>query len=385
MGLSGKSSVLSALASAAVLLGTVVGAAPADAATVTSVQSTWGTNGRVSVIVTDPATGKVYVGGNFTAVTDSAGNVQAPVTNLAEFDPIAGKFDTSWQFNPNGRVAALAVSNGRLFVGGDFTQIGGQSRARLASIDLTSASVQSWNPRASGGTVRALTVNGGWGYVGGNFTGLGGAPISFLGRVDANTGSVDTGWVPRPDDHVQSLIAPPTGGKVYAGGDFTTVLGDTRAHSIASINTTTPATLTSGFTAGATNQGSKPPAFSLYLDGSYLVAGVAGSGGACAALNAGTGKTLWSDHANGNMQAVTVISGTVYCGGHFGGLASFAGQDRYKLAAVNETTGAVQPFAPRINTPLGVWALNHDSTRLYVGGDFTKINRQIQYHFAVFT
>jgi hypothetical protein len=160
------------------------------------------------------------------------------------------------------------------------------------------------------------------------------------------------------------------------------MLGDGRARSIASVSTTAPATLTPGFTAGATNSGNKPPASDLALNGSYLLAAVAGSGGACAALDRASGKTLWSDHTNGNLQAVTVLNATAYCGGHFGGTGSFAGQNRYKLAAVDEATGAVRSFAPRINSPLGVWALAHDAARVYVGGDFTKINRRPQYHFA---
>ena len=40
-------------------------------------------------------------------------------------------------------------------------------------------------------------------------------------------------------------------------------------------------------------------------------------------------------------------------------------------------------LGPRINSPLGVWALDRDASHVYVGGDFTKISGKLQSHFAV--
>ena len=367
-----------------VVLGVVcIGAlssAPASAVVSTQPQQTEGTNARVSEILAGGG-GTVYVAGSFTAVTDNAGNQVAPISYIAKFS--GQQFERSWNINANGAVTAMALSGGTLYIGGDFTRIDGAPRAHLAAVDAGTGTLTNWDPSATGGSVRALAVSGGKVYVGGNYTSLSGGQ-SFLGRVNVSDGALDQNWTPRVDARVRSLALSSDGSKVYAGGDFTTINGSTAGKSIASLSTGTSATLTSGFNAGATNEGAESPAIDLFLSGTHLLAAVAGSGGGCASLDAATGKTLWSKHANGNMQAVTAMGSTVYCGGHFGGLGSFGGQTRFKLAAVDENSGTILSFAPRINSPLGVWALDRDATHLYVGGDFTKITRKLQSHFAVF-
>lgn len=364
----------------------VVGLLPAWAMAtlpVSGLQQSWGTNGRVSEILADPGSGRVYVAGNFTEVADSSGATY-PVANVAVFLPASGTFDTSWKPNPDGAVNGLALLGGKLYLGGAFTQVGTDVRRRLAAVDASTGALTNWRSSASA-VVTDLAANGNVVYVGGNFATLGGDSRAYLGRVDASTGSLDTSWTPAVDARVRTLALTGDGSKIYVGGDFATVNGSGVGKRIASLTTANGAALTPGFNAAGTNQGAESPAFDLYIDGGNLLAAVAGSGGACASLTASTGKLQWSDHANGNMQAVTAVSGTVYCGGHFGGAGSFAGTDRYKLAAVNETDGAVQSFAPRVNRPLGVWALDHDTTRLYVGGDFTRVSGKSQPYFAMFS
>jgi hypothetical protein len=355
-----------------------------SAAAVTGWHQTWGTNGRVSAILADPATGRVYVAGSFTAVTDPSGGASLPIAHLAAFIPATGRFDKSWRPDPKGTVNALALSGGRLYLGGDFTQVARQHRSHLASVDPAGAgALTSWAPAVAGGTVDALAVSGGRVYVGGNFTSLGGVGQGHVGRVGVSTGALDTGWAPRVNGQVRSLVASGDGSRVYLGGNFTTVNGNGTGRSIASLSAAAPATLTPGFNAGPTNAGKEPPVYSLYLDGSDLLAAVGGAGGGCAALNAGSGATRWSKHTNGNVHAVTAMSGTVYCGGHFDGPGSFGGQIRNKLAAVDESTGQLLGFSLRVNSSLGIWALGHDSTRVYLGGDFSLLNGRPQPHFAV--
>ncbi|HYO31978.1 MAG TPA: PQQ-binding-like beta-propeller repeat protein [Nocardioidaceae bacterium] len=363
---------------------TAVSAVPASATTDLNLQQTWGTNGRVLAILADPVSDRVYVAGNFTEVTDQDGTKPLAIANVAAFDPDSGEFDASWRPNPNGVVRSLALSGGRVYLGGDFTRVGSDRRTHLAAVDSGTGDLASWAPRATGGVVSALAVKSGQLYVGGNFTALAGVARPYLGRVSMSTGELGTLWTPRLDARVRTLAVSGDGSRMYVGGDFTRVNENTAGQYIASINTSRPGTLTAGFNAGATNAGKEAPAIDLHLDGDDLLAAVAGGGGGCTSLDASTGRTDWSHRGNGNMQAVTTIKGTVYCGGHFGGAGSFAGFDRYKIAAVDQETGKVLDFGPRVNSPLGIWALENDATRLYLGGDFTKISGKPHPHFAVY-
>ena len=116
-----------------------------------------------------------------------------------------------------------------------------------------------------------------------------------------------------------------------------------------------------------------------------LFAAIGGPGGRCSAFDPTTAATRWSVHTNGNVQAVALLGGLAYCGGHFNGTRSFGDTDRYKLAAVDATSGTIVTFAPRLNSALGVFALAASSPHLAVGGDFTTVSGADQQHFAQFT
>ena len=60
-----------------------------------------------------------------------------------------------------------------VYAGGSFNMAGGQLRSNLASLDLATGAVTSWNPSANG-IVRALAANAGMVYAGGEFIAIGG-------------------------------------------------------------------------------------------------------------------------------------------------------------------------------------------------------------------
>ncbi len=64
---------------------------------------------------------------------------------------------------------ALALNGNTLIAGGLFTTIGGQTRNRIAEIDLTTGAPTAWNPNANN-RVSAIVVDGSTIYVGGLFT-----------------------------------------------------------------------------------------------------------------------------------------------------------------------------------------------------------------------
>lgn len=60
-----------------------------------------------------------------------------------------------------------------VYASGGFTFIGGQSRNRIAALDVTTGLATAWNPNANG-TVSDMVLNGSTIYACGVFTSIGG-------------------------------------------------------------------------------------------------------------------------------------------------------------------------------------------------------------------
>lgn len=188
----------------------------------------WGFGGSVETLAV--VGGTIYLGGNFTGVGGEERH------NLAAVD--AAGAVTPWRADTDERVHALAVSGNTIYVGGRFTRIGGIHRDRLAAVDV-SGTVTAWNPGANA-LVTALAVEAQVVYVGGYFTALGGAPRANLGAVAA-TGALWP-WNPR-------LSAGPPGndqpsgvwsiavdrGTLYVAGNFWRV-GEVERHGLAAFD-----------------------------------------------------------------------------------------------------------------------------------------------------
>src|SRR5439155_2097928 len=113
------------------------------------------------------------------------------------------RVDPAFHPDPNDTVAALALQNGKLFVGGDFSNIGGQPRSRIAALDSASGAVLPWGPEANG-TVSVLLVADEKVYAGGYFTSIGGQPRNRVAVLDANSGNA-LPWNPDADGAVLTL------------------------------------------------------------------------------------------------------------------------------------------------------------------------------------
>ncbi len=108
----------------------------------------------------------------------------------------------------NGAVHAIAVAPaeskaGILYIGGSFTQVGGQSRNNAAAFNLWTGELTSWNPDVNGPVHAILAIDGAV-YLGGAFTQVGGQSRSNLAAVDATNGAIFS-WKPDPDGTVETL------------------------------------------------------------------------------------------------------------------------------------------------------------------------------------
>jgi hypothetical protein len=165
------------------------------------------------------ASGRVYIGGDY----DTIGG--APRSGLARYSWTGGvgTLDPDWNPQPVGSVLALApAADGSVFVGGQFSQIGGQARANIAKLagEGTGAAVAIWNASANERVFALALAPTGDVYAGGAFTDIGGLPLTFLARLSGATGVADAVWAPQPNDWVFDIVLG-AGGSVYAAGSFT--------------------------------------------------------------------------------------------------------------------------------------------------------------------
>src|SRR6267143_159331 len=176
-------------------------------------------NGVVFVVVVQPD-GKILIGGLFTTVAGVTRN------NIARLNP-DGTLDTAFDPNANDRVRSIAVqADGKILAGGYFTSIGGQTRHRIARLDATTGLADSFDPNASGsGGIFSIAVQAdGKILAGGDFSSIGGQTRNGIARLDPTTGLADS-FDPNASGSspLVRAIAVQADGKILAGGFFTTL------------------------------------------------------------------------------------------------------------------------------------------------------------------
>lgn len=186
------------------------------------------TGGHVDAIV--PAGSILYVAGLFDHIGGQAR------TSIAALNSTTGTA-TEWNPNPrylnlDGYVGALALLGSNVYVGGQFTRIGGQARNYIASIDTTTGAATAWDPHARCSPVQlkdyacgvsALTISGARVYAGGTFISIGSRVRHGIAALDASSG-LATRWDPQaasyidtgPEVHALAALSS----HLYVGGDF---------------------------------------------------------------------------------------------------------------------------------------------------------------------
>lgn len=358
--------------------GLVVAQGSASAASNLSeqVDHTYQTNGRVAAIL--PIGNTLYLAGSFTSLRpygDDPGTGEVARNYLAAIDRDTGQL-LPWNPNANKEAYALAASpdGSTIYIGGLFTAVGGANRQKAAAVTASTGAVTAWAPTFDN-KVLALAVSGSRIFVGGNFTTASGQARAGLAVVSP-TGAVDPGWHPAPDDRVLTLAVSTDGASVYAGGDFLSVNGDTRQKHLASLSAASGALQSWNFHPGY-------PVYALAVTATALYVGGNGSGGHASAYSLPAGSQLWDDQTDGGAQGIAVIGDTVYVGGHFDNFCTspIVGTTiecptvlavRHKILALDAATGALDPWDPGADSPLGVFAVATSAGRLEIGGDFER-------------
>ena len=104
----------------------------------------------------------VYIGGTFTGVDGKANT-----SYLVKYDVLNNCVDTSFNARVNNQVNSLALWNGKLIVGGNFTTAGGVNETALAALDPTTGAntgyfsklvIAGTQPSATAGPTRVKTI-----------------------------------------------------------------------------------------------------------------------------------------------------------------------------------------------------------------------------------
>ena len=291
-----------------------------------SIDLTWDPNPNAIVFTIIVSGNTVYVGGGFTTISGQNRN------RIAALDKATGNA-TTWNPNANDYVYIISVSGSTVYVGGDFTSIGGQSRNSIAALNTSTGNATAWDPNAnnpgiplSNPYVETLIVSGNTVYVGGMFTNVGGQNRNNIAALDMTTGNA-TAWNPNANFDVTTLEA--SGGVMYVGGYFTSIGGQSRNY-IAALDMTTGNAIQ--WDPNANNF-----VYTILVNGSTVYAGgeFTNVGGQnrnyIAALDAMTGNaTTWNPNASNRVFTLAASGSTFYTGGNF---TSIGGQSRPNFAA----------------------------------------------------
>ena len=342
-----------------------------------------------------------YIGGTFTALTSANGNTTVTRNHVAAIDMTTGAV-LPWNPNVNGTVYTILPAGNSVYLGGSFTTVGGATHKNIAEVNNTNGAVVTAfaNTTRPNKAVRAMVIAGGNLYVGGAFT----SPRSYLMEVNATTNAYIPTWAPVVDAEVRALATDTSQTRIVEGGfqQCPTGSGCDGRIGIGAVNTTDGAFLPFAYHGPPTFI--PPPGFpyrpfqiiQMTQDGNTLFASGTGNGGTALSLNMEDGTLNWQAGFNGNVVGIGVTDGVVYAGGHYSAYCGpvpgnnffCAGRPgsaaRSKLSAFDEASGALEPWAPTVNSALGIEAVGADLGRVAVGGEFTRISGVAVNHFARF-
>ena len=328
-----------------------------------------------------------------------------PRRYLAALDATTGAL-LDWDAHPDGPVLSLAVSpdGRRLYLGGQFRNVGGRSTARLAAVDIdTGASDPTFTPPEPNAYVKAMALSGDRLFIGGAFNLLGTEARSQLAAVDAATGALRSDWIPPENTggHFAGHTGVPDRGRRprqrgrpegHAGRDHGRG-GRELPRLRRSERPRRPRRRDGPADGLAAGHGPPPPGLRprhLARRRQTIFVAAGGWGGTVEAFRpGGSTEPLWIHRVDGDAMDVASTPTHLYLVGHYdyvlgdknscGSTNCTGGKEgdvpNHHISAFDPVTGAHdQTFTAQFNTPQGPAVALIGARHLYVGGDFTKVN-----------
>ena len=358
---------------------------------------TWQANGTVWATAGVGST--VFAGGTFSQVRPPDGTSGTPITvaNFTSYNAATGQPGScrpQVTFGSNAatvRALTLSPDGKTLYIGGNFSAVGGVTALRVAALDVATCTVKTtFRPQLISSTVRSISATDDTVYLAGDFQSVAGAQRLSFAAVSASTGALlpfvaDTelrGW---------AVSAGRDGSTVAIGGDFFTVNGQD-SHGFAVVDATTGA-----------NVRNYPAPFipntsvikGITADDTGYYVGAEGTGGGVFdgsfAIDYGTFDQRWRDLCLGATQALLVHDEIVYEANHHhdceaNNRGEFTDGLRVYLTANRVDTDEMLAWRPQLNDGLGekigprslAVAASGSTEYLWVGGEFTLVNGQPQ-------
>jgi outer membrane protein assembly factor BamB len=395
-----------------VVLGVVVVPDPAWAALPSEKpDTTWHLNGPAWAIV--KAGDTIYIGGQFTQLRENPLNEEGGqvknVSNLAAIDATTGAPAPGVEvpkFTGTGSIVyALTVVDGRLWIGGRFTSADDKKRTNIATIDPETGALMNFNPepnpRVTGGIVWALADDGSKVFAGGKFTKVNGQTRNRLAAFSLD-GTLDPNWTPSANNKVADMAVTPDGTGIFITGLFSSVSnpggGSQERNKIARLSTATGTVhpwVAKGLTisSGVIGMGVNAIGDRVYW--------AVGGPDWVAALNINTGARLWKTETDGTVDDAVELGDRVIIGGHFvlvgpqpGGAGCATHPEEcvrhVRLAALSKDGVLDQSWDPKLHGPKFNGVIEWEGVReflvvgdkLWIVGEFFKVTDVWQSYFA---
>jgi Domain of unknown function (DUF5122) beta-propeller len=298
------------------------------------------------------------------------------------------------------KVEELAVSeNGDwLYVAGNFDTVNDQLAKNFAAVDTATGTVVDANflPRINK-TVRTILVGEGRVYIGGLFTTVDGESRNHLaaflpdGTLEADWAPSTTHSDPNHSAAVHTLEWAVDGGTIFVGGGFNRVDGQIRT----SVARVTPDTGQLQIWQIPPTQVGTNVAWDLLATPTVLYGGFGDGPNWAGAYSMATGSQVWRNNYVGNVQglALSPTGNRLFLAGHMGTAhlqQTVCGRNIRGLLMVDPANGAtdcswIPQVEPYGNNFTGPWMLLRTGGHLWVVGKFTHISGVRQGAFARFT
>jgi PKD repeat protein len=374
----------------------------------------------------------VYAAGSFTRARPAgaaAGTQETVRNNLLAYDIRTGALITSFapSLNAQALVVTASPDGSRIYVGGDFTQVDGQTRNRVAALTPAGTLISTWRPSVSS-QVRAIAATNDTVYLGGSITAVGGVSRTRLAAVSAATGAL-LPWAPVPgvgsvegnelpnndprnqqtSNAVLALVLTSGGSQVVAAGRFDSLNG-VKATGVGALDAVTGETRPFAVNQLITNQGVNSAVYSLSTDGTavygtgYDFYGPGNLEGSFAATADG-GQVIAVNDCHGDHYSSFAVNGALYFAGHPHDCSNIGGYpeenpriNKFATAVSTTATGTVggntltngnlqgQPAASLLNwfptmsagsvtgQAQAGWSVTGTSEYVVFGGEFPRVN-----------